>query len=206
MKQPFIIGITGGIGSGKSTFCRGLEAKGELVYDTDLRAKELQEQHPSVICQTKKLFGNEVYGHNGLNRSLLAQLVFSDKHLLHQLNEIVHPAVREDIATWIRRHSERHFLFIDCALLLEGDIKDMVDAVLLITAPTEVRVNRVIKRDGSTKTEVAHRMRHQMPEEDKKRYADWIIDTTDEVAPTTRAIDFLSMLYDKYKIDKKNSG
>lgn len=199
MKNPFVIGITGGIGSGKSTFSEELRASGELVYDTDLEAKHLQNTNSNIIENIKTLFGDEIYGADGLNRQLLAQLVFSNQQLLTQLNTIIHPAVRTDIAKWIDKHSNHRFLFVECALLLEGNLKNMVDAVLLITAPMKVRLRRVMLRDGSTREQVMSRMRHQLSEEEKKKYAKWVIDTNNNFSVSELTKRFLLELYEGNK-------
>ncbi|MHB9056487.1 MAG: dephospho-CoA kinase [Paludibacteraceae bacterium] len=194
MKQPIIIGITGGIGGGKSTFSRHLMRRGELVYDTDLEAKILQNTDESLITSIKAEFGDDVYNSGGLNRVKLAKIVFSDSDKLHRLNNIVHPAVVEDFKKWIKKNSDRKFLFIECAILFEGGFNALVDKVVVVTAPENVRIQRVMMRDCQTEENVRARIRNQMKEQEKANLGDWVFDTDNMEFPHKRADDFLEML------------
>lgn len=179
MKSPLIIGITGGIGSGKSTLANNLRAEGYYVYDSDLEARRLQNDYPVMREQIQALFGDDIYTSKGLNRYALAQIVFADRNLLAQLNDIVHPILKEDFKKWIKDHNSEKFLFIEAAILFECGYDVLVDKVVLITAPESVRIERVVKRDGVTPEHVRARMLHQIPEEDKILKSNFVIYSND---------------------------
>ena len=180
-----IIGITGGIGSGKSVIARQLRKMGYSVYDTDSEAKRIIVEDATVREQMTALFGEEVYQDGVYQTSFVAQQVFADKNLLEKLNAIVHPAVRQDILRKFRssegsdaaellfRGSEVLF-FIECAILYTAHLDELCDKVVVVTAPEEVRLARTIARDHSDIDKVRARMRAQNIEEDLNR-ADIII-------------------------------
>ena len=181
MKNPLIIGITGGIGSGKTTLSENLRLEGYDVYDSDLEARRLQNEHPLIRKQLIDLFGKEIYSANGLNRSALAKIVFSKKELLIKLNEIVHPVVKDDFKNWIELRSSKKFLFLESAILFESGFNVLVDKVVLMTASEQIRINRVIKRDGVTTEQVMTRMSNQFSDKIKIPLADFIIHTDDNL-------------------------
>ena len=174
-----IIGITGGIGSGKSTIAKQLRQMGYEVYDTDSEAKRLIVEDAHVREQITALFGPEAYKDSVYQTAFVAQQVFADKTLLARLNAIVHPAVRQDIlkrftSPPFRRESEGGLLFIECAILYTAHLDELCDKVVVVTAPEEVRLARSIARDHSDIEKVRARMRAQNTEEDLNR-ADIII-------------------------------
>ncbi|MDP4238522.1 MAG: dephospho-CoA kinase [Bacteroidota bacterium] len=179
MHRPLIIGITGGIGSGKSTLSELLRAEGYSVYDSDLEARRLQNEHSVMRRKMVDLFGEEIYTPRGLNRQALAELVFSRPDLLLKLNNIVHPLVMEDFNTWVSHRFPKKILFIESAILFESGFDKLVDLVILITASEEVRIERVMKRDGVTAEYVKSRMGHQLSEEEKMDLSDFVIRTDD---------------------------
>ncbi len=179
MKAPLIIGITGGIGSGKSTLSKLLRAAGYPVYDSDLEARKLQNEHPVIKQQIQEVFGKEIYTDEGLNRSALAKIVFDNKELLSKLNHIVHPVFREGFQNWILKHSNQRFLFLESAILFENGLNKQVDKVIVITASQEVRIRRVIKRDNISVEQILARMANQIPEEEKIKHADFVIYSDD---------------------------
>ena len=180
-----IIGITGGIGSGKSVIAKQLRQMGYEVYDTDSEAKRLIVEDAHVREQITALFGPEAYKDGVYQTAFVAQQVFADKTLLARLNAIVHPAVRQDILRKFRssegsdaaellfRGSEVLF-FIECAILYTAHLDQLCDKVVVVTAPEEVRLARTIARDHSDIDKVRARMRAQNVEEDIRR-ADIII-------------------------------
>ncbi|NLO71713.1 MAG: dephospho-CoA kinase [Porphyromonadaceae bacterium] len=194
IKKPIIIGITGGIGGGKSMFSRFLMRRGELVYDTDMEAKILQNTDETLQKKVKAEFGEDIYNEAGLNRSKLAKIVFSNPEKLKVLTGFVHPAVKEDFKKWVAKNSDRKFLFMECAILFEGKFEDLVDKILVVTAPLEVRIERVMKRDCVDEKSVRNRIRNQMPESEKIKSADWFFDTNNDIMPHKRVDDFLEML------------
>lgn len=178
-KPPLVIGITGGIGSGKSTFANLLREKGYAVYDSDMEARRLQNNHPVVKMRIQELFGEKIYDENGLNRKALAEIVFRDKKLLTQLEHIVHPVVWDDFHDWVSAQTDEKLLFFEAAILFENGWYRDVDKIIVITASEQVRIGRVMARDGVTAEQVRSRMVNQWPEEDKIARADFVIHSDD---------------------------
>lgn len=169
------IGVTGGIGGGKSTVCKIFEVLGVPVYYADQGAKLLMNHDLAVIESIKKAFGNNIYNTKGeLDRANLAHVVFNDKAKLKKLESIVHPAVREDFNKWALNHSAE-YVIKEAALLFEsGSYKDL-DKIITVTAPEEVRVERVMKRENVSKEKVLNRMANQLAEQEKIDRADYVI-------------------------------
>lgn len=174
-----IVGITGGIGGGKSTLSKLLLAEGFQVYNTDMEARRLQNESPVIRNNLIELFGTEVYDGAELNRKYLANIVFNSPELLQQLNAIVHPVVKKDFLKWSEQFSAESYVFMECAILFEGGFNSLVDKIILVTASEEVRTARVVKRDMLTVDQVKARIRNQMSDEQKSKYADYIIKTDD---------------------------
>ena len=164
-----IIGITGGIGSGKSMVCRELQEMGYPVYDTDKEAKKLILHQEEVHQQIEQLFGKEVFADGVYQTAWVAQQVFAQPTLLAQLNAIVHPAVKEDIRRWAAEQTESKWLFVECAILYEAGMDALCDQVVCVSAPEEVRLERVIARDKSDTNKVRARMRAQHAESYEQR-------------------------------------
>ena len=169
-----IIGITGGIGSGKSTIAKQLREMGYAVYDTDSEAKRLIVEDAGVREEIEQLFGKEVYKDGVYQTALVAQRVFADRSLLAQLNAIVHPAVKADILRWAENMNHPTLCFVECAILYQAGLDTLCDKVVVVTAPEEVRLQRAVTRDHSTIEKVRARMRAQEVEKDIER-ADLIV-------------------------------
>lgn len=170
------IGITGGIGSGKTTVCQIFATLGIPIYYADTRAKELMISNSDVIHQVKKLFGETAYDETGqLNRKLIAEKVFNDKKLLQELNTIVHPAVFQDTLQWYQTHHDKAYTLYEAAILFESGSYKLLDKIITVFAPLEDRVERTMKRDHISREEVLERVDKQMPEEEKMNRADYII-------------------------------
>ena len=169
-----VIGITGGIGSGKTTTCQIFEQLGTPVYYADVRAKQLMAQDPlkSKIIQA---FGERAYVNGQLDRSYLAKEVFHSKERLSVLNGLVHPAVADDFDEWLEEHEKAPYVLKEAAILFESGAYHAVDYTVLVIAPEEVRINRVMERDGTTHDEVMQRMNNQWTQERKAKLADHII-------------------------------
>ena len=188
-----IVGITGGIGSGKSTIAGQLREMGYTVYDTDSEAKRLIIEDPHVREQIEQLFGKEVYQDGVYQTVLVAPLVFADKSLLSQLNTIVHPAVKEDIRCQLSGVGNKSLFFIECAILFQAGIDQLCDKVVIVTAPEDIRLQRVIARDHSDMEKVRARMRAQQTEEDLQ-CADIIINNDGTVPVSRLCQDILQLL------------
>lgn len=175
------IGITGGIGSGKTTACKIFDLLGVKVYYADNRGKYLLQYNSKVIEKVKYLFGEEIYDDSGtINRPKLAGIVFKDKEKLKALEAIIHPAVKDDYENWVLENKHEPYLLKEAALLFEaGSYKDL-DKIIVITAPKEIRAARVVKRDSTSLQSVMERMEHQWPEEKKAEMADFILKNDNE--------------------------
>ena len=171
-----IIGVTGGIGSGKTTIVNYIHTKGYPVYIADEAGKKVMQQ-PKVIQQVNALFEGKVLLDDGsLDKSKIASLVFNDEQLLSALNQIVHPAVASDFEEFKKQNSQQPLVFKEAAILFEsGSYKDC-DATILITAPLNVRIERVVKRDGISKEAVLQRMKNQLTDEEKQKLATFTVE------------------------------
>lgn len=199
MSKPIVIGITGGIGGGKSIFSRYLMRRGELVYDTDMEAKILQNTDDALRTKIKSAFGDDIYGHFGLDRAKMAKIVFPNPDMLKRLTGLVHPAVIADFKRWVEDNSNRKFLFMECAILFEGGFDALVDKVVVVTAPEAVRIERVMRRDCICEEGVRARMQNQMDDSAKIARADWVFDTDSDELPHLRVEDFLRDIYAAYE-------
>jgi len=193
-KRPLIVGITGGIGSGKSTVARYLRHQGYKVYDSDIEAKKIQNSNADVRAATIQLFGNQAYTENEMNRAFIAKCVFEDKNLLQKLNEIVHPAVKDDFSKWIKENSNEKIVFLESAILYESGFNSLVDKVLLISASKETRIRRVIRRDSATREQVVKRIENQTDTEELKQRADIVLYTDDDIAMNVKIFILLKKL------------
>lgn len=170
-----IVGLTGGIGSGKTTVAKLFNALGVPVYDSDQQAKELMNNSEILIKKIKSLLGEDSYENKKLNRSFIAQKVFGDKELLSKLNTIVHPAVREDFLVWVSNQNHK-YVIQETALLFENKAEELYDSVILVTAPEEVRVKRVLQRDKNTREAILARINNQLSDAVKIPKADFVIE------------------------------
>lgn len=172
------VGITGGIGSGKTTVCRIFEALGIPVYDADYWAKWLIVNDPAVKQAIVDLFGPEAYLPDGqYNRSLVAGVVFQAPAKLAALNAAVHPAVERHARAWHDEQAQKGvpYTLKEAALMVESGSHQFLDSLIVVTAPEEVRIQRVMARDNVTEQAVRARMANQMPESEKVRLADYVI-------------------------------
>lgn len=173
-----VLGLTGGIGSGKTTVAGFFKELGVPVYIADDEAKKLMNSDPEVQKQIKKIFGEEAYKNGSLDRKFLAAKVFKDRNLLEQLNSIVHPAVGKHFLKWQQRQDSEYVVY-EAAILFEKGGYKKCDHNLLITAPLGVRVERLIQRDHATPEEIEARMNNQWPDSKKAALADFIIENND---------------------------
>jgi len=170
-----IIGITGGIGSGKSTVSKFIEELGFPVYDSDFWAKELVNIDENLKSRIIELLGEESYDENGkYNRKFVAEKVFEHQELLLKLNQIIHPAVKIHFENWVNAQNTE-FVFKETALLFELKLNESCYQSILVTADENIRIKRVMDRDGRTYREVKEIIDKQMPEVDKVKLADFVI-------------------------------
>ena len=170
-----IIGITGGIGSGKSTVSKFIEELGFPVYDSDFWAKELVNLDENLKSRIIELLGEESYDENGkYNRKFVAENVFENQELLLKLNQIIHPAVKIHFENWVNAQNAE-FVFKETALLFELKLNESCYQSILVTADENIRIKRVMDRDGRTYREVKEIIDKQMPEVDKVKLADFVI-------------------------------
>ncbi len=170
----FTVGVTGGIGSGKSTVCRIFGVLGIPVFSSDGEGKRLLDEDAGVRALVAAAFGAELYTRGRLDRKALAARVFNDAGALARLNAIVHPAVRQAFATWAGMQ-RAPYVINEAALLVETGAYRQLDHLIVVTAPEEERVRRVMARDGSDADQVRSRMRHQADDPQRAQAADTII-------------------------------
>lgn len=179
-----LFGITGGIGSGKSTIAQELLKMGYPVFDTDKCAQQLMNSNPCIRSQIELLFGSDIYQNEKLDRIQVAKQVFNNSELLNQLNQIVHPAVRFELSEWAKK---KNICFVESAILFESGIDIMCKATIAITAPENLRIERACIRDGKSSAQIRQRMKNQMTEEERNNKADLVI-----YNDGTRQIPFLA--------------
>ena len=168
------IGITGGIGSGKSYVCRLLQQRGIPVYSCDDEAKRLMQESPIIREQLCQLIGCNAYIGQELNKPVIAQFLFADSNHTTQVNHVVHPVVRQDFANWVQQQNVP-IVAQESAILFEAGFQDTVDITILVYAPHSLRLQRAMKRDHATSEQIEARMAQQMDEEEKRQRADYCI-------------------------------
>jgi len=170
------IGITGGIGSGKTTVCHLFETLHIPVYYADDAAKWLMNNNADLIIAIKNAFGSDVYNdQKQLQRTKLASIVFSNANARKLLEGLVHPAVEQHNQQWIEQHKNAPYVLKEAALIFESGSYKHLDKVITVTAPLELRISRVTKRDNATREQVEARIAAQMPDEEKIRLSDFVI-------------------------------
>ncbi len=170
------IGITGGIGSGKTTVCKIFATLQIPIYYADDRAKILMIEDEGLKKSLIETFGKETYLPSGLiNRPYLANIVFNDQSALEKLNAIVHPAVKKDGIAWAESHADAPYTLREAALIYESGIDKTLDYVIVVTAPEDLRIQRVMQRDGVTEAAVRARIDKQWPESEKIKRAHFVI-------------------------------
>lgn len=177
MTLPLQVGITGGIGSGKSLISRIFHCLGIPVYDADSRAKNLMTTDGILVGQIKEEFGSLSYHSDGnLDRAYLSKAAFEHPGLLEKLNSLVHPRVALDYSRWVDSHQGQKYLLREAALLYEAGVYTSMDKIIVVSAPEDIRLNRVRTRDPQrTEEDIKSIMQNQWPEEEKLRRADYVI-------------------------------
>lgn len=194
-----IIGITGGIGSGKTTIVKEFMKLNVPVYIADERSKFLLSNDEEVKREVKAILGDKAYQLNSdreeADRAFIASKVFQDKELLNQLNDILHPAVHKDFEQFCSQHLESSYVLYEAAILFETGGHKKCDATILVTAAMEERIKRVMQRDQVTREDVESRMNHQWPEKRKLEMADFVIinDDINELSLFVNKIHFFML-------------
>ncbi|MDF2158900.1 dephospho-CoA kinase [Algoriphagus sp. CAU 1675] len=178
--KPLLIGLTGGIGSGKSTVARIFQILGIPVYFADDRAKWLMNHDPILVEEIKKEFGPESFTEEGLlNREYLARTVFSDPEKVKKINSLVHPAVGKDFKSWAEQHKSP-YLIKEAALIFETGSNKSLDAVINVSSPLKIRLARILMRDPHrNEAQINQIIDQQLPDEQKNELADFVIKNTD---------------------------
>ncbi|AMC10376.1 dephospho-CoA kinase [Lutibacter profundi] len=169
-----IIGLTGGIGSGKSTVLQLFSNLGATVYIADVEAKKLMHTNKELIKQLIALFGSKAYINNELNRKYISSIVFKDKNKLEELNKLVHPKVQEHFAEFVKK-CKTNLVIYESAILFESGSSKMCDLIITVIANFEDKMNRIMKRDGVSKQQVLDRMKNQFEDDFKMKKSNFVI-------------------------------
>ena len=189
-----IIGLTGGIGSGKSTVAHYIASKGIPVYIADAAAKEIMEQQ-GVIAQIKQVFHQNVITSDGkLDRKVIGQLVFTSPELLKKLNAIVHPLVKTHFIDWLQQHKTASFVIKEVAILFESGGNKECDKVILVTAPEAIRIQRTMLRDNTSQEAILNRIQNQLSDAEKIQKSDFVISNIDVKETYSQTDEILKIL------------
>ena len=175
---PTIVGLTGGIGSGKTTVANYFIALNVPVYIADIEAKALMNRSKVIKRKLIKLFGDEAYVDNTLNKPFIASQIFSNQNLLKKMNAIVHPKVAKHFSNWVKKQNVP-YVISEVAIIFENGSQGKYDYIITVVAPEQTRLNRVIKRDNSSEAKVKAIMNNQWTDQQKTEHSDFIINNTD---------------------------
>lgn len=188
------IGITGGIGSGKSVVSRLLEMMGIPVYISDVEAKRITHTDEVIRRELSALVGTEVFQDGELNRPLLAAYMFGHPEHVKEVNGIIHPRVKEDFRQWAESFEDGQLVGMESAILIESGFGDEVDFLVMVYAPLEVRLERAVKRDSSSRELIMKRIEAQMSDEEKREHADFVIMNDDETLIIPQVLELISLV------------
>jgi dephospho-CoA kinase len=195
------IGITGGIGSGKSYVSNLFAEKGIPVYNSDTRAKWLTENSPEILSILRSHFGDSIFIEGKLDRKELGNIVFNNSTELKWLNDLIHPAVQKDFEAFYTDYIDTEYVIKEAAILIEAGTYQKLDGLILVTSPDEVKIERVMKRDNASREQVLDRMKNQIPDDKKVKYAQWVIfnDGVEDVKKQVEEVD--KAIKNRKKID-----
>ena len=188
-----VIGLTGGIGSGKTTIANYFAEMGIPVYIADNASRAVM-QLGHIIKEVKNVFGETVFEDGILNRAKLAEIVFNDKEKLAKLNAIIHPAVKKDFEVWLLQHKKYEYVIYETAILFESGRYKECDFIITVTAPEETRIDRVLKRDNTTRTQVLSRMQMQWKDEDRICKSNFVINNVNLKIAKEEVVKILKIL------------
>ena len=174
----FVLGVTGGIGSGKSTICKAFGVLGIPVFYSDTAARDLMDTDERLKSEIREVAGDEVYVDKILDRPRLASIIFNDKEMLKRINELVHPVVLNQFRRWAEG-SHAPYVILEAAILFESGADKLSDRVAAVTAPYEERIMRVMNRNNLSRDQVIERIQNQMPENEVARRSDYIINNAE---------------------------
>lgn len=189
-----IVGITGGIGSGKSVLSQILIALGYSVFNSDVEAKNILQYNTEIKLKITAKFGGDSYFNDLPNRAFLAEKVFSTPDNLEFLNGLIHPQVQKNFEDWQVSKSKERILFKEAAILIETGSYRFLDKLILVEADAEIRIQRVMERDGVSKEQVEKRMATQMSDTEKRAYADFIVNNNGDRSLLKQALEVLKEL------------
>jgi dephospho-CoA kinase len=194
-KAPLQIGVTGGIGSGKSIVCRVLKIMGIPVFESDLVSRQILNTNPFVISQVKRLFGEVAYNPDGsANRSFIASAVFENRELLLQLNAIIHPAVKAAYTDWVALNKDERAVVKEAAIMFESGSNNGLDYVIAIAAPEELRISRVMKRSSLTYERVQQIISQQLSDSERQMKSDFTIINDEKIPVLKQLLDILVLI------------
>lgn len=176
------LAITGGIGSGKSVVSEILRLYGIPVYIADNESKRLTESSEEIREKLTEKFGNDIYEGGKLNKPLLASIIFNDKEKLKTVNSIIHPVVRADLSEWLESYADSKIIASESAILFESGFNAMFDKVITVYTPLEIRIKRIISRNNTSYDNAKQRIESQMPDEEKVKLSDFVIDNSGNIS------------------------
>lgn len=197
------VGLTGGIGSGKSTVAQIFQCLGIPVYNADFHAKKFL-QHPEIIKSLAAKLGNSILdANNNIIKPKLAEIVFNDENALSFLNNLIHPLVVRDFNIWRANQEKLPYVIHEAALIFEAKLQQQFDKIILITASEEIKIKRVMQRDSATPEQIKQRMQKQWPDEEKMKLADYLIknDESELVLPQIIRLHNAFLALNKSKTD-----
>lgn len=193
MKKPYKIGLTGGIGAGKSTISQIFKSIGIAIFNSDVYGKELLINDKYIIQKIVRKFGDNIQKNDIIDKEKLSQIVFSDKEKLAQLNQIIHPKVKLKFESWVKQQTS-HYIIKESALLFETNTHQLLDKIILVKAPLDIRIQRVCKRDNRTKEEVEKIINNQIDPNSITKEADYIINNNERTLLTPKIIKIHHLL------------
>ncbi len=188
------IGITGGIGSGKSVVCELLKLYDIPIYNADVEAKRLNDESPIIRQKLTQNIDENLYISGKLDKQRFAQIIFNDPEKLRIANSIIHPELQKDFLRWVEIHSDSDIVGMEAALLFEANFQRMFDKVIMVYAPVSLRIVRASQRDRTTSEKIEERLRHQFPDEEKVKLSDFVIFNDEKHSLIMQVSDLLNRI------------
>jgi dephospho-CoA kinase len=188
------LGITGGIGSGKSVVSEILNIMGIPVYNSDKEAKRLIQTNTHIRKKLTEMVGVNVYQNGELNKKLLSSYIFSDSDHIAQVNNLVHPAVKEDFFLWCKQYTLFPVVGFESAILIEAGFASAMDKIVNVYAPIDIRINRAVNRDSSNIKQINERIKKQMSDDENRKYSDFIINNYSDYAILPQVISMIQKI------------